>query len=240
LSRARRPEEVVVRASQFEIPRAGGNGQVEQAHRRLNSLVETQSARIADLLHDDVSQVLASAHITLDDVAGDVPLSAQLRLLQVRQHLHDVAEQLRCVSHTLHPGIVEDLGIVDAITFTSRVFTRRTKIPMVMSVKMDPPCSPAAGALVYRFVHEALANIGQHARATSAAIALERAGSDIVCIISDDGLGFDVTATLAPDATRHLGLRLIQARIEAAGGALDIVSVAGQGTRLRAVVPAEI
>jgi signal transduction histidine kinase len=230
-----------VRTSRFGAPaRDAGGRNVEQAQGRLNSLVETQSARIADLLHDEVSQVLASAHITLDDVAQDVPVSAQMRLLQIRQHLHSVAEQLRRVSHALHPGIVDDLGMVEAITFTSRVFTRRTGIPVALSVRMDEPCSPSIGTLVYRLVHEALANIGQHAHATTATITVAKEGTDIVCIVSDNGEGFDVAATLASDASRHLGLRLIKGRLEAAGGGLDIVCVTGQGTRLRAVVPAEI
>jgi len=211
----------------------------ERAVRLLNALVDVQAARIASLLHDDVSQVLAFAHIALDGVAEDVDVSTQLRILDVKQHLHGVAEQLREVSHALHPGIVDDLGLVDAVTFTARVFSRRTGVKLTARVDLDMPCPPSIGALIYRLVQEGLANIAQHAHAASASITISRDGSNILCCLSDDGEGFDVAATLAPDASRHLGLRLLQARFEAAGGSLHVDGGPGRGTRLRAAVPVE-
>src|SRR5262249_35199988 len=75
---------------------------------RLNALVALQSARIARTLHDDTSQVLASAHCAIEDVTQDLPEPLQARLHRVRKHLHDVAEQLRRISHDLHPGILDD------------------------------------------------------------------------------------------------------------------------------------
>jgi signal transduction histidine kinase len=100
-------------------------------------------------------------------------------------------------------------------------------------------CSPkATGSLVYRLVQEALANIAQHAAATSASLSVLGNRSRIVCTIEDDGVGFDASRH-ARDGGDRLGLRLVRARIEAAGGSLDVVSVIGGGTRLRAVVPME-
>jgi signal transduction histidine kinase len=212
----------------------------ERALRRLNTLVDVQAARIASLLHDEVSQVLASAHIALDDAAEEAGVSAQLRLLTVKQHLKTVSDQLRSVSHALHPGIVEDLGLVDAVTFTARVFARRTGIQLTTHLNIHRPCAPQAGALVYRCVQEALANIARHSHATAVTIAITREGGNIACSISDNGDGFDVAATLAPDASRHLGLRLLRARIEAGGGTFDVDGAPGQGTRLYAIVPVEI
>jgi two-component system NarL family sensor kinase len=203
----------------------------------LNALLEIQSARIADVLHDDVSQVLASAHVVLDEVAESVPGPLQLRVLHVRRHLHDVAEQLRQVSRRLHPAIVDDLGVADAIRYTARAFTRQHGVPVKLVVDVES-CPAATGSLVYRVVQEGLANIAQHAAATSASISVLGDRSRIVCTIEDDGVGFDASRH-ARDGSDRLGLRLVRARIEAAGGSLDVVSVIGGGTRLRAVVPME-
>lgn len=210
---------------------------VELALRRLNDLVDLQSARVSDLLHDEASQVLAAVHMTIEDIAHDVPAPVQARLRRVRQHLHDVAEQLRRISHDLYPRIVDDLGVIDAIKFISRAFTRQTGVQLAIDVRVDE-CPAAVGAVVYRLVHEALANIGKHARASGASIVIAREGSRLVCTICDDGVGFDVAATLA----RHtnLGLMLSRGRVEAAGGTLDITSAPQQGTRLRAAIPLEI
>jgi signal transduction histidine kinase len=212
---------------------------MELATRRLNSLVDLQSARIADVLHDDTSQVLASAHITLEDIARDLPPSAQARLHQVRQHLHDVADQLRRISHDLHPGIVDVLGTIDAIKFTARAFTHQTGVQLAIDVDLDQGCPAKPGAVLFRVVQEALNNIGEHAHAASASIAIAREDSRLVCTVCDDGVGFDVAAA-PPGSAPRLGLALIRARLEALGGTLDITSVPQQGTRLRAAVPLEI
>jgi len=212
---------------------------VEPAVSRLNNLIELQSARLAAVLHDDTSQVLASAHMAIADVAGDASPLMQARLHQVRQHLHQVAEQLRRISHTLHPAIVDDLGASDAIKFVSRAFTRRTGVELAIDVNLGDRCPASVGTVVYRFVHEALSNIEQHAHSAYASITVARDGSRILCAVSDDGVGFDVEATLARSANHSLGLMLMRARLEAIGGALDITSAPQQGTRLGAVIPLE-
>jgi signal transduction histidine kinase len=226
--------------SQFVTPeRTVAYGKSELAVLRLNRLVEQQSARLADMLHDDAGQVLASAHMEIQDVACDVSPSAQARLQQVRQHLHDVAEQLRRVSQELHPSIVDDLGLSDAITFISRTFTRRTGVKLAINVRLDGRYPTTLGAVVYRFLHEALTNIDKHAQATSASIAIAHDGGRLLCAVCDDGVGFDVAATLGRDTNRGLGLVLIRARLEAIGGTLDITSAPQQGTRLHAAIPLE-
>jgi signal transduction histidine kinase len=206
--------------------------------RRLNSALEAQSTRVAGALHDEVSQVLASAHMAIEEVSCEVSPAVQTRLLRVRQHLHEVAAQLRQISHELHPDIVDDLGVIEAIKFIGRAFTRETGIQLSMNVDVnDMP--PALGRVVFRLVREALTNVGQHAQATATAVSISREGSRLLCVICDDGAGFDVAAVLARSTPRNLGLRLVRARIEALGGTLDISSAPRQGTRLRTVLPVE-
>jgi signal transduction histidine kinase len=212
----------------------------EAARRRLNSLLEAQSARIAGALHDEASQFLASAHLAIAAIAQDVPPPVQVRLQEVRLQLDEVAEQLRRVSDELHPSILDDLDPIDAIRSAARTFTRRTRVQLAIEARMDEPCPPAVGAILFRFVQEALTNIGAHARATTASVSIAREGSRLVCAVRDDGVGFDVAATLACCGHRRLGLMLIRDRLEAAGGSLDIASALRKGTRLRAVMPLEI
>jgi signal transduction histidine kinase len=208
----------------------------DAAMSRLNSRLELQSARIAGMLHDEAGQFLAAAHMAIADIAHDVPPPVQARLQQVRLHLDEVAEQLRRISHQLHPGILEDLGPMQAIKSIAHAFTRQTGVQLAIDVHMDGPCPPAAGAAVFRFVEEALTNIGAHARATSGSIVITREGSRLVCAVCDDGAGFDVAATLERRG-HSLGLMLMRDRLEAIGGTLHITSAPQQGTRLYAVIP---
>jgi signal transduction histidine kinase len=207
------------------------------ALRRLTTLLALQSARISGVLHDEASQVLAFAHMAIEDIARDAPPPVQVRLDGVRQHLHAVADQLRRVSHDLHPAIVDDLGAIDAIKFIVRAFTRATGIALAIEVDLQEPCQAGTGALVFRVVQAALANIGDHAHATAASVTITGDASEFRCTIRDDGVGFDVAAAQARGT--GLGLMLIRARIEAAGGSLHIASAPRRGTCISAVIPLE-
>jgi two-component system, NarL family, sensor histidine kinase NreB len=211
----------------------------EEALRRLNNQLELESARIAGVLHDEAGQFLTAAHITIADIARDVPPSVQARLQQVRQHLDQVEAQLRRLSHELHPGILDDLGLLDAITFIANSFARRTGILMAIDADLEQPCSRPVAVVVYRLVQEGLTNMGKHSRATSGTIVLKREGSLLRCSIRDDGVGFDPEEALAPDGNRGIGLKLIQDRLEAVSGELQIVSAPGHGTELRMTIPTE-
>jgi signal transduction histidine kinase len=210
----------------------------EEALRRLNTLLELQCARIARVLHDETSQVLAAAHVTIADIAHDVPPPVQARLQQVRLQLGEAAEQLRRISDDLHPTSLDVLGLIESTKFIARAFTSRTGVPLAIETHLDEPCPAPVAAIVYRFAQEALTNIDQHAQATSASITIGREGSRLVCVICDDGVGFDVAA-LARDGAQSFGLMQIRDRLEAAGGTLDIASAPQQGTRLLAAIPLE-
>jgi signal transduction histidine kinase len=211
----------------------------DAATRRLNTLLGQQSIRLAHVLHDEASQFLVSAHMAIADIAHDVPETVQARLQEVRLQLNEVAEQLRRVSQELHPGILDDLGLTEAVRFLGRTFSGDTGVDLAMEVHVDERCPATVAVLVYRFVQAALKNIGDHAEATSASIAIALEDSRLVCAICDDGVGFDVDAALARSGDHGLGLVLIKDRIEAAGGTLEIASGPEQGTRLLAVVPLE-
>jgi len=240
-------ERIAERGSGLARPRqaviADRSGAVDRdlsaAMSHLNELLDAQSVRIAAVLHDDVSQVLAVAQMTIEEVAGELPEGPRTRLRQVRCHLHDVADQLSCISRTLHPGILDDLTVTEAIASISRTFSRRTGVSLTTDVRLEVRCPAAVDAVLYRFVEEALTNIGMHARATAASIAIAHDGGRLHCAVSDDGVGFDVAA-LARTTNPGLGLMLVRKRLEAIGGTLQITSAPQRGTRLSAVIPLEI
>jgi PAS domain S-box-containing protein len=215
-----------------------GRQRVEQALRRLNAALENEAARIAALLHDEAGQFLSSAHITLADIARDVLPEMRSRLQRVRGHLEQAEEQLRRVSHELHPRIVDDLGLTEAIRFVSNSFSRRSGIPVDVEITVDRSCSRAVEAVLYRLVQEALTNISKHARARRVAIELSRTENSIVCSVQDDGVGFDASGVI-DSSNFSLGLAVIRDRVEAVGGTFTIRSAPQQGTELRATAPVE-
>jgi signal transduction histidine kinase len=209
------------------------------ALRRLNHQLECEATRIAGLLHDQAGQFLASAHMGLADLARDAPPGMRERLQAVRNDMDQIGEQLRRVAHELHPGILDDLGLEQAVAFVAGTFTHRTRIPITVDATLARPCPAHMRVVLYRFVQEALANMAKHSRASAGTIMLRREGACVRCSVIDNGVGFDAQAVLTRQVSRGLGLTLITDRLEAVGGTLQIITSPGQGAELRTMIPEE-
>jgi two-component system sensor histidine kinase DegS len=91
---------------------------------------------------------------------------------------------------------------------------------------------------LYRMAQEAISNVLRHAQATQARIALDFATSSVNLTVTDNGRGFQVPESPAEFAPQgHFGLLGLHERAELVGGRLEIESTAGQGTRVRVVLP---
>jgi len=211
----------------------------EAALRRLNAALEDESSRIAAVLHDEAGQFLSSAHIHLADLARDLTPEQRSRVQQVRQHLDRAEEQLRRVSHELHPRILDDLGLCEAVRFLAHGFGRRNGILVDVDVTRAPSCPRPVETVLYRLVQEGLTNIGKHAHAARAWVELSTDGPSLYCSIRDDGIGFDAGNGIEERDGFSLGLTLMRDRLEAVGGRLTIRSVPEHGTELRATIPME-
>jgi PAS domain S-box-containing protein len=209
----------------------------EEALRRLNDALEREATRIASVLHDEAGQFLTAAHITLADVARQLPEPAKEALKEVRRDLNQIEHQLRRLSHELHPRILDDLGLIDAVKFLADGVQRRTGVTITVEGTLEERCSPLVETAIYRLVQEALTNMTKHAGATRATITLQRDASMIRCSIRDDGVGFEVADVLDRRRDPGLGLIGIQDRLEVVGGTLEIISAPGGGTELRATIP---
>ena len=207
----------------------------EEALRRLNGRLEHEAMRIASALHDEAGQCLTSAHITLANVARDLPPSARKGLQDVKRDLDAIEGQLRRLAHELRPRILEDLGLAEALKFLADGVARRTGIPVSVDVSLQIRCEPLVETAVYRFVQEGLTNMTKYARATRGTVVLAQDGEKLRCSVSDDGVGFDLSAVQARRDELGLGLLGIQDRLAAVDGTLEIISAPGKGTELRAM-----
>ena len=208
------------------------------ALRRLNDRLEHEAGRIAGVLHDEAGQLLTSAHITLAEVAREVPPSMRERLQAVRRNLDDVEEQLRHLAHELRPRILDDIGLAGALEFLASGVSKRAGIPIGVEVSLQTRCEPLVETAIYRLVQEGLTNMTKHARATRGTVVIKQDGRNVTCSICDDGLGFDVAAVLGRGDS-GVGLHGIQDRLEAVNGVFEIISAPGNGTQLRGTIPLE-
>jgi len=206
---------------------------------RLNEVLEGQAKRIASALHDDAAQLLASVHLVLADVAFGVPPEAAKEIQAARDLLDQIEERLRHLAHELRPPILDDLGLVPALEFLASSMSKRWGVSVSVEASIDGKLPATVETCLYRISQEALTNVGRHAKAKRAQVALYQAAHQIVCSIRDDGVGFDATTLTRAKGSRGLGLREIRERVAGLGGVLRLGSAIPSGSDLTVEIPLE-
>ncbi len=204
---------------------------------RLIAGEEKARRRIARQLHDDHCQRLAAVSFELQAVRGQLAEEDPRRsgLDAVSVGLAELGEDLRRLSHDLHPAILERRGLAEALRDGCGEIERRHGLPVRLSLHGDEgPLPPDIALGLYRIAQEALANTVRHAVAWSAHVTLRIAAGEAHLSVADDGAGFD------PEEARRtggLGLASIEERAGLLGGRCRIASAPGAGTAIDVTVP---
>lgn len=203
----------------------------------MNQTLEEELKRIAHALHDEAGQLLAAVHLSLDQVERELGPSAPAGLAVVKQHLDDVYQQLRHLSHELRPTVLDDLGLVPAIEFLAQGIAKRSGLRFSVQSSAAVRLPVSTETVLYRVVQEALNNIHKHAHAKFVKIQVRITDKIVKCLVSDDGVGFSPEGPKGSSLGRGLGLLGMREKLQRLGGALKIESAPGQGTRLSISVP---
>jgi signal transduction histidine kinase len=189
---------------------------------------QKERQRLERDLHDGAQQRLVALSLELrlleQRLEGDP--DAQTRLDQARREIAVSLEELRDVSRGLHPAVLSGHGLGVAL----ESIAAQAPVPVRLTVGLETRLPELIEVAAYYVVSESLANIGKHARATSASIDVARADGVVIIEVVDDGVG-------GADTEHGSGLRGLADRVEAHGGELRIWSPPGGGTRLRAEMP---
>jgi signal transduction histidine kinase len=153
----------------------------------------------------------------------------------MREQLVSLSEDVHDLSRQLHPSILDDLGLVEALRSECAGFSRREDIAVDYRPGNVPANIPKDTALcVYRVAQEALRNVAKHAGVNAASVALVAAGPEMWLRIQDNGAGFD------PESVRSqpgLGLSSMAERVSLIEGKLSITSAPGRGATIEVRVP---
>ena len=232
----RKQAEEALRASQDSLRRS--NAQIQSLAGRLITAQEAERTRIARELHDDVNQQLAALSISLSGLKRRLPseaAEAQQEVTRLQQQTIALSEEIRHLSHELHPGVLQHAGLVAALQGDCAEFGSQHGIDVTFHADAGLEDIPTDVALcLYRVAQEALHNMARHAGARQAEVALTRSDDILELRIADDGQGFDLAA-----ARRHggLGLISIDERVRLVQGGVQIVTEPRRGTELRVRVP---
>jgi signal transduction histidine kinase len=204
------------------------------ALRRMNDLLEQQSKRIAHTLHDQAGSLLAAAYVELAEIARALPERDAERARRITGHLDQLREQLRQLSHEVHPRILEELGLVPALRFLADGIAKRCGLAASVEGLAARSLPSALCTAVYRVAQETLANVARHAQAKHVSVRLWRERDHLHCRVRDDGRGFDVAS-----ASRGLGMLCMRERVKGLYGSLEITSASGRGTTVHLSLPIE-
>ena len=217
----------------------------QEIHHLAGRLIEAQDAeraRIARDLHDDVSQQLAGLSIAvsnikrrMDELRVGADLRADLRALHHRAST--LAQNVRHLSHDLHPTVLRHAGLVAALTSYCAELERVHGTPLTCTAEGEvESMAPEVALCLYRIAQEALRNVVAHAGASRADVRLLRNGEHAEITIVDDGKGFDFASSI--ERGKGLGLVSIKERVRLTGGTVSVESEWKKGTRVHARIPA--
>lgn len=204
--------------------------------------VQEERIRFAREIHDTVSQNLFGIAFALDGLGKllpDHPDTVKDELENIRQVAERARAEVRQSLLDIWPSaLTADVFQNDLRRFVNQ-FCRPGELQLDISVRGDfAALSPRRQRGLYRVTQEALTNIVKHAGARRAEVRLEVAHDRAALAIHDDGRGFDPAAALARERDReHFGLKGIQERIGALGGACQFESEPGHGAAVRVSVP---
>jgi two-component sensor histidine kinase len=206
--------------------------------RRLLTAHEDERRRLARELHDDVTQRLARLAIDAARIEKTGPHARDGAPQSLHRGLVRLSEDMHALSYRLHPSILDDLGLAEALKAECEHVSRREPVRVEVELDHVPDGLPNDVALcIFRVVQEALRNIARHARASVAIVSLAFKDGGLLLAIRDNGVGFDVDAT----QSRHsLGRAGMGERVRILGGTFGIKSAFGQGTTVSAWVPLKV
>ena len=205
---------------------------------RLIGAHEEERALLARELHDDVSQRLAVLAIDVGRAELAAPDKAQAEAMQeVRAGLVRLSEDIHSLAYQLHPSILEELGLAEALRAECERRGRQGRLELAVDLEpLTAVVTRDAALCLFRVAQEALNNVARHAGARDATVTLRQVDNGLLLAVTDGGVGFDADS---PTEGMHLGLASMRERVRLVRGTLDIESAPGHGTTILAWVPAE-
>ncbi len=198
---------------------------------------EAERANIARELHDELGQVLTALRLDavwLRNRLTNLDMKAYHRASAMCDLVDQTIDNVRQIAVRLRPGVLDDLGLVDALEWMIADFESRTDVSFTFHHDDLPEIQGPLATCAYRIAQEALTNVARHAQASRVNVTLTHTENALRLTLSDDGQGFE------PDGladAQGLGLAGMRERAILVGGSLKLYSTPGEGTVIECVLP---
>jgi len=210
------------------ISNAQAHADLAESRRRVVSAADEMRRKIERNLHDGSQQRLVTLSLELQDINASYDGSPELRgrLERMAEGMASLRDELREISHGLHPAILSHAGLRLAL----KSLVRRAPMPVELVVDVAGQVPEPVEVAAYYVVSEALTNAAKHSRASTAEVTVAVSDNVLHVRVRDDGAG-------GADAANGSGLIGLRDRVEALGGIMTVDSPPRQGTSIVAEIP---
>lgn len=201
---------------------------------------ERERRRIAQMLHDDIGQLLAVSKMKLGGLlqSSDAP-EVKAEAGEVRQHVEQAIKYTRSLTTELSPPILYELGLEAALEWLGEQMQEQHGFEVSFeSDNQAKSIDEEAGIFLFTSVRELLVNIAKHAAARHVRLSIRKGQEDVVIEVEDDGKGF--SSAVAGERLGGFGLFSIKERLQHLGGRMDISSSPSHGTLITLSAPARM
>jgi len=200
---------------------------------------DSERRRIARELHDSVGQYLAGLKINLNQLQASEEVEAP-RLIRETIDLTDCAiQEVRTISHLLHPPLLEELGFLSAARWYVDEYGKRGQVKVSLKVSEPIERLPKEVEIaLFRVLQESLTNVYRHAAARTVDVRILCNDGHVSLTISDDGKGIpqEVLTRFRDGAAPGIGLAGMRERLAEFGGEIRVDSSQG-GSVVEAIIP---
>jgi signal transduction histidine kinase/putative methionine-R-sulfoxide reductase with GAF domain len=213
------------------IANTQSRAELSASRARIVAAADQTRRRLERDLHDGIQQRLVSLALKAGTIAMMSPRPAEEirgELSRLADGLGTAMDELREISHGIHPAILSEAGLGPAL----EALARRSAVPVELDLNLGPRLGDHVEAAGYYIASEAITNVVKHAQASVIDMRADGCDGALTLSISDDGIG-------GADPCRGSGLIGLKDRVEALGGTISVLSPSGHGTALHVQLPAD-
>jgi len=206
---------------------------------RMMTMQDEERRRIAREIHDGLGQELAAAKMILDGImAKNSSPSMRQASLETSQLIDRAIQQVRTISHLLHPPLLDEVGLVSALRWFLEGLSERSGINVVLNVQPAElgRLRSELETAIFRIVQEALTNMFRHSGARNGSVTLIGKDGVIAVTVRDDGKGIEEQVIQLRPESVGVGIGGMRQRVTELGGTLRLAN-ANPGTIVEVIIP---
>jgi PAS domain S-box-containing protein len=231
-----------IRESAIELERMveSRTAALRRLSNRMMTMQDEERRRIAREIHDGLGQELAAAKMILDGIlAKDSSPTMRQASAEASQLIDRAIQQVRTISHLLHPPLLDEVGLVSALRWFLEGLSERSGIRMALEVAPSDlgRLRSELETAIFRIVQEALTNMFRHSGARNAGVTIMQKDGNIMVTVRDDGKGIEEQVVELRPESLGVGIGGMRQRVTELGGSLRLAN-ANPGTIVEVSIPA--